>query len=48
MSIIMPPSAFEDLLQIAGGEGEATGPVSLDHLGNVRLNLEVSLAETFK
>ena len=48
MSIIMPPSAFEDLLQIASGEGVSTGPVSLDHLGNVRLNLEVSLAETFQ
>ena len=48
MSIVMPPSAFDDLLQISSAEAAATGPVSLDHLGNVRLNLEVSLAETFQ
>ena len=47
MSIIMPPSAFDDLLQIAT-EDKATGPVSLEHLSNVRLNLEVTLAETFQ
>ncbi|MEC8278172.1 MAG: FliM/FliN family flagellar motor switch protein [Myxococcota bacterium] len=48
MSIIMPPSAFEDLLLLSNNEGIATGPVDLEHLGNVRLNLEVSLAETFQ
>jgi flagellar motor switch protein FliM len=47
MTIIMPPSCFEDLLLLGQTRIDSTSPVDVDHLGGVRLDVGVSLLEKF-